>query len=1366
MAISSHLTHLPALAEIVNPSPLTVGYGTSVREAIALMSQASGKHCDLFATNGTEPLALELFHQDGCALVTEGRQLRGILSERDIIRLTVEQRNFTNTTVDAVMTYPVITLTQAPEHTALTALSLFYQHHIRHLPIVDEQNQLVGIVTPDLIRQVLQPVNLLKLRSVAEVMSTPVIHAPANISVLEIAQMMATQRVSCVVITTAATDNQDAPRPIGIITERDIVQFQALEVNLAQTTATEVMSKPVFCLQPQDSAWQAQQEMQARRIRRLVVTDSNGQLLGIVTQTSLLRFLDPMEVLGLVDIFQSQVQAKTSALEQANHALQVAQEQLEQRVAERTAELSGINQQLQQEIQRHQETETDLRHSQADLKDFVENASVGLHWVDGAGMILWANQAELDMLGYSREEYIGRSITEFHVDQAVIAEILNCLLDRQPIREYEAKLRCKDGSVCHVLIDSSSCWKDGQFSHTRCFTRDVTDRKRTEINLQNTLRSLEFQKYALDQSAIVAITDRAGVITYANDKFCQISQYAITELIGQTHRIINSGYHSREFFQALWQTIANGKVWHGEICNRAKDGTFYWVDTTIVPFLDEQGAPFQYLAIRYDISDRKAIEDALRRSEQKFRAIFDGTFQFMGLTTTDGILIEANRPALDAIAVERSQVIGQLFWETPWWTHSPQLQTLLKDATLRAANGELVRFEAEHYLADQTSVFVDFSLKPVFDGAGNVVMLIPEGRDISDRKQAEMALQEMSIALSNAVEGISRLDPQGNYISVNEAYASMVGYTTAEMIGMDWSGTVHPDDLESMLAAYQHMLQTGKVEVEARGIRKDGSIFNKQLFMVSAYDEHQQFSGHYCFMKDITEKKRLEAERALAEQKNHEQAALLDIATDAILVRDLSNHIRFWNKGAERIYGWSMDEVIDRDTNSFLFREPSPEVITAFETTLQQGKWQGEFQKITKAGQSVTVQSRWSLVRDETDAPKEILSVDTDITAKKLLESQFLRAQRLESLGTLASGIAHDMNNVLTPILAASQLLPLKLPHLDENSQALLRMLEESAKRGSNLVQQILSFARGSDGTRTAIQLGHILNEVVRIARQTFPKSITIVTHLSHDLWPIAADATQLHQVLMNLLINARDAMPQGGNLTISAENLTLNENYAQINVDARASAYVVVTIADTGIGMSPEVVERIFEPFFTTKEQGKGTGLGLSTTLGIIKSHGGFINTYSDLGKGSCFKIYLPAEASPANTNPIDSLELPLGNGEMVLVVDDEISVREITKASLETHNYRVITASDGIEAIALYAQRQAEIQFVLLDMMMPSLDSASTIRTLQRINPNVLIVAMSGLSSNEPTQSISEGIIKAFLAKPFTSQELLQTLHRLKTA
>jgi nitrogen-specific signal transduction histidine kinase/CheY-like chemotaxis protein len=385
-----------------------------------------------------------------------------------------------------------------------------------------------------------------------------------------------------------------------------------------------------------------------------------------------------------------------------------------------------------------------------------------------------------------------------------------------------------------------------------------------------------------------------------------------------------------------------------------------------------------------------------------------------------------------------------------------------------------------------------------------------------------------------------------------------------------------------------------------------------------------------------------------------------------------------------------------------------------------------------------------------------------DITEKKQLEAQFLRAQRLESLGTLASGIAHDLNNVLTPILGIVQLLPMKVPNLDEKTQKLLQILNDSAHRGADLVKQILSFTRGIEGKPTSTQVRHLLSEIQKIIHQTFPKNIEISTDLSRDLWLIAADATLLHQVFMNLCVNARDAMPNGGTLYISAENLAIDENYARMHLDAQVGFYVVVTIADTGMGISPEIIDRIFDPFFTTKEIGHGTGLGLSTAIGIVKSHHGFINVYSEVGKGTRFKVYLPATTT-SEIQPIVKAELLLGQGELILVVDDEVGVQEITQATLETHGYKAMTASDGIEAIALYAEHKHKISVVLLDLMMPSLDSATTIRTLCKLNPQIQIVAMSGLATNESvTTTMSEGV-QAFLAKPFTAPELLNLLSSL---
>ena len=500
---------------------------------------------------------------------------------------------------------------------------------------------------------------------------------------------------------------------------------------------------------------------------------------------------------------------------------------------------------------------------------------------------------------------------------------------------------------------------------------------------------------------------------------------------------------------------------------------------------------------------------------------------------------------------------------------------------------------------------------------------------------------------------------------------------------------------------------------------------------------------------------RLRSQRAIAQQ-----AALLDKATDAIFVRGLDDRITYWSKGAERVYGWSAAEAAGKSSHELLHRDDGKQFRQAMEHVLSSGGWSGELNEFTQGGRQLTIEARWTLLADEQGRPEAIFAINTDVTERKKLESQFLRAQRMESIGTLAGGIAHDLNNLLAPIMLSVGLL--QKFATDHEAEEILSVIQQSAKRGASLVQQVLSFARGVEGIRVPVQLTKIVGEVTGIVASTFPKNVVFRTDLAGDLALVQGDPTQLNQVLVNLCVNARDAMPNGGQITITGKNVTIDAHYAVMNRDMTPGDYVRIEVIDSGTGMTKEVIERVFEPFFTTKEVGKGTGLGLSTVLAIVRSHAGFVNVYSELGMGSTFKVYLPALASSAaeQTSGPEPVALPRGNGELILVVDDEAPILNITRQTLEVFGYRVITAVDGAHAIGLFAQRSAEISVVLTDMMMPVMDGPALIAALLRIDPNVRVIAASGLHANGSVAKATSLGIKKFLAKPYSADALLVML------
>lgn len=897
--------------------------------------------------------------------------------------------------------------------------------------------------------------------------------------------------------------------------------------------------------------------------------------------------------------------------------------------------------------------------------------------------------------------------------------------------------------------------------------QEIIERQSAETALRQSENL--YRQLVESQTDIIIRIDLQGQITFANVAACQTFGWKQDEFRGQSFLQF---LHPDDLPQVMESITALGSSYYTltscERCALTVNGLRYF-QWNAIAIQNDKGEVVEIQQVGRDITeqqaalhDRQLAEAALRQSEEKFRTFSENTHAMIWIGSADSFYPLYISPAYEKIWGRSSQ--GLFEQPTSW------VDTVHPDDRDRATQS------IEQLLSGSQSISAEYRiLRPdgsirwiwnrgfaVYDEQGKVSYYGGIAEDITERKLAEESLRESEARLSLATEAVQIGIWDRNLIANTCVWSASMGLlyglpsNTLCPTVEDYFNLIHPADRESVAASIARMIEEGKGSTEYRIVWPDGSLHWLNCKGQVYYNEVGQPIRIIGTNRDITERK-------LAEQKISEQAALLDIATDAILVRDFQSQILFWNKGAERMYGWLSTEVIGKDLHEILYPDGTHQQLKEpLKSVIESGSWQGELHKVTKSGQKIIVESRWTLMRDSAGDPKSILTVDTDITQKKQLEEQFFRTQRLESLGTLAGGIAHDLNNILTPILAAAQLLQGKCFQDEELSRQLLTLIESNAKRGAALVKQVLSFARGYKGEPTIIQVQYLISEIIQIAKQTFPKSIEFSTVIPEGIWAIAGDTTQLHQVLMNLLVNARDALPDGGNINISVENKFIDEAYTRMNLDAKVGHYIVITVADNGIGIPPEILDRIFEPFFTTKEVNTGTGLGLSTVLGIMRSHDGFIKVSSNVGRGSKFDLFLPAvEATPVFK--IEDLDVLPGQGELILVVDDEAQIREIATIILENHNYKILTASNGIEAIALYAQHKHQINAVLMDLMMPEMDGITAIRTLRKMSNQLQIIACSGLNSMDVFTQAADVNVQVILSKPYTARELLNTLHHL---
>ncbi len=717
----------------------------------------------------------------------------------------------------------------------------------------------------------------------------------------------------------------------------------------------------------------------------------------------------------------------------------------------------------------------------------------------------------------------------------------------------------------------------------------------------------------------------------------------------------------------------------------------------------------------------------------------------------------------------RTAFIGEL--------HLALYDLILSDFALSSLNGMEALKLAKDRVPDTPFIFLsgtigeDRAIEAVQAGAADYVLkdrmkrlitaigrALRESNERKKRQDAERRSRELAEFLDQAREAVIVTNLDGHITFWNRGAERLSGWTAADAHDKTCAALFDAATSERLATGCKTASETGEWMGEVEITDRVGQQRLVELRITLIRDDAGRARARLALGTDITDRRQ-------AERRIREQAEMLNQAREAIFITDLENRVLYWNAGAERLFGWRSDEVMNRTAEELLDATVVGGVSAASDETLAKGQWVGELRMHNRSRVAIFVESRQSLIRDDAGKPKARLCINSDITDRKRLEEQFLRAQRMENIGLLAAGIAHDLNNMLAPILLAA---PMLRDHVhDVGALSLLSTVEKSAERGANLVRQILAFAHGASGDHRLLQVKHLLRDISSVISGTFPKSIRLDDSIPSDLWPIKGNPTQIHQVLLNLCVNARDAMPHGGTLRLQAENRLLDTVAAHAIEGGRAGAFLVLQVEDTGTGIPPEVLVRMWEPFFTTKESDKGTGLGLSTVRGIIENHGGFIEVFTGVDRGSTFRVYLPAEEGGPDDKRVGVPTRPLqsGKGELILVVDDERHIRDMTMTMLTRHGYRVILAADGVEAADVFAQRAAEIRLVITDLHMPNLDGAMLGRVLRRINPSVRLLVVSGMSSalgNRPDYKPDE-FADGFLHKPFKPVALLTKVQEL---
>ena len=763
--------------------------------------------------------------------------------------------------------------------------------------------------------------------------------------------------------------------------------------------------------------------------------------------------------------------------------------------------------------------------------------------------------------------------------------------------------------------------------------------------------------------------------------------------------------------------------------------------------------------------ERKRADIALAHSESRYRLLVEQAADGIFTVNQEGVYTDVNARGVQMLGYTKEEFLkrsmGSLIAPDDRWRLAVEL------ANLRSGQASVSEWQIQR--KDGSWFDAEISARAMPDG-----QLLGIVRDLTARKHAEQALRESERFVRAALNGLTAhvaiLDEEGKILAVNEAWR-LFAQENGGLHERGAEGSNYLDACDKTGGGTPG--NAGRIAAAIRAILRGEQTFYEAEY--PCHSDHEQcwfvvritpFSGSgpkrvIIAHENVTARK-IQEEALRASEERFRQIAE-NIHEVFWMVNPSDGRVLYVSPAYEQLWGASCESLYANPGSWTLAIHPDDRARVAAAASEKASGSYNETFRVVRPDKSVRwVRDREFPISDANGVIYRIVGTAEDITDHRQLEEQLMRTQRLEAVGTLAGGVAHDLNNILTPTLMAAELIRQKMT--DPHGLQLVDMIEQSMRRGSGIIRQMLVFSRGISGQRISVQPRHLLNEVATLIRETFPREINLETDVAKDLRPLVADATQVHQVLINLCVNARDAMPGGGTLTLTASNVVLGPAEVQAHSQARPGRHVAITVADTGCGIPQEIHARIFEPFFTTKEIGKGTGLGLSSVLGIVRGHGGFVTVASTPGAGSTFTVYLPAEENTSEPRVVEAISsgLPRGHGELVLVVDDEEVIRKVTRTLLEGYGYKVLLATQGQEAIALFDENPGAVKLVITDVMMPVMGGAELIRVLRQRVPDLPILASSGLLEADKRCELADLGVSEILSKPYGEKDLLEAVRR----